>query len=55
MQYIKHPSVYIVSTHQQYEDWLDIVQKGFWALQTRPLAVNNSLTLLVSLLETMRS
>lgn len=44
-----------LSPHQRYEDWLDIAQEGFLALQMCPLAVGNSLTLLVSLLATLMS
>lgn len=40
----------MLSSHQLYEDWLDIVQEGFLALQIRPLAAGNSPALLVSLL-----
>ena len=46
---------HMMSPHLQYEDWLDIVQEGFLALQTRPPAAGSSLTPLVSLLATVVS
>lgn len=45
----------MLSPHQLYEDWLDIVQEEFLALQIRPPAAGNSPALLVSLLTTVIS